>query len=75
VAERPKIARIAARPAAGACCQVDIGEPAVDRLLIGEIGGECDPALDRYGAATLDTSASLIGIVDRALEFEDKLTA
>ena len=47
VAERRKIARIAGRPAAGACRQVDDGEAPVDRLLIGEIGSECYPALDR----------------------------
>lgn len=49
VAERRKIARIASRPAAGACRQVDDGEAPVDRLSIGEIGSECYPALDRIG--------------------------
>src|SRR5271166_2030253 len=49
VAERRKITRIAGRPAAGACRQVDDGEASVDRLLIGEIGSGRYPALDRFG--------------------------
>jgi hypothetical protein len=34
------MAWIAGRPAAGACSQVDNGEPPGDPLLIGEVGGE-----------------------------------
>jgi hypothetical protein len=45
VAECPKIARIAGWPAAGAFRQIDDGEPAVDRLLIGEVSGERYAAL------------------------------
>ena len=48
VAERPKVARIASRPAAGACRQIDDGEASFDRFLIGEIGGERCLALDRF---------------------------
>jgi hypothetical protein len=48
IPERRKIARIAARPPAGACRQVDDGEPPVDRVLIDKIGGERYLALDRF---------------------------
>jgi hypothetical protein len=48
IPERRKIARIAARPAAGARRQVDDGEPPVDRVLIDKIGGELYLALDRF---------------------------
>ena len=48
VAQRAKIARIANRPAAGACRQIDDGEVSFDRLLIGEIGYERCLALDRF---------------------------
>ena len=46
VTERRKIARIAARPTAGAWGQIDYGEPPVDRFLIGEISGEHRAAVD-----------------------------
>jgi hypothetical protein len=49
VAEPRKVAWIARRPAAGACRQVDDGKAPVDRLLIGEIGSERYPTLDRFG--------------------------
>jgi hypothetical protein len=48
VAERRQIARIAARPAAGAFRQVDDGEPPVDWVLIDKIGDERYLALDRF---------------------------
>src|SRR5262249_34008117 len=45
VAECLEVARIAGRPAAGGRRQVNDGELPVDRLLIGEIGGERNGAL------------------------------
>ena len=71
VAERRKIARIAGRPAAGACRQVDDGEAAVDRLLIGEIGSERYPPSIVSAAATSIRAASVLGIAHWALEFEE----
>ena len=49
ITERRKIARIASRPAARACRQVDDGEVPVDRLLIGEKDDVALAAPDRFG--------------------------
>jgi len=45
VPERIEIARIAGRPAASSLRQIDDSQLSVDRLLIGEIGGERQASL------------------------------
>jgi hypothetical protein len=46
VAERPEVARVAARPAAGACHQISDGQPFADRLFIRETRGDLDAVLE-----------------------------
>ena len=53
ISERRKIARISSRPATGAFRQVDDGYASVDRFLIGEIGIERHPVLDRFGGGNV----------------------
>jgi hypothetical protein len=62
VPERVEIARIAGRPAAGAFRQINDGKPAVDRLLIGEIGSEGYRALGDGDVYNIIISAVHFGL-------------